>query len=102
MDITATKRAQDQLHQAQAELAYVTRVTTLAELIASIAHEVNQPLAAIVTNGEAGLRFLGRDPPQLDKVRDALKRMIGDGKRASAIVQRIRRSSGRPNRSQFL
>jgi signal transduction histidine kinase len=51
---------------------------------------VNQPLAAIVTNGEAGLRFLGRDPPQLDEVRDALTRMIGDGKRASEIVQRIR------------
>jgi PAS domain S-box-containing protein len=90
MDITAARRAQEQLHQAQAELAYVTRVTTLGELTASIAHEVNQPLAAIVTNGEASVRFLGRDPPQLDEVRDAVKRMIGDGKRASEIVQRIR------------
>jgi len=90
MDITAAKRAQEQLHQAHAELAYVTRVTTLGELTASIAHEVNQPLAAIVTNGEASLRFLGRDPPHLDEVRGAVKRMIGDGKRASEIVQRIR------------
>jgi PAS domain S-box-containing protein len=90
MDITAAKRAQEQLHQAQAELAYVTRVTTLGELTASIAHEVNQPLAAIVTSGDASLRFLNRDPPQLDEVRDAVKRMISDGKRASEIVQRIR------------
>ncbi len=90
MDITAAKRAQEQLHEAHTELAYVTRVTTLGELTASIAHEVNQPLAAIVTNGEASLRFLGRDPPHLDEVRDALRRMIGDGKRASEIVQRIR------------
>jgi signal transduction histidine kinase len=90
MDITAAKRAQEQLHEAHTELAYVTRVTTLGELTASIAHEVNQPLAAIVTNGEASLRFLGRAPPHLDEVRDALRRMIGDGKRASEIVQRIR------------
>jgi PAS domain S-box-containing protein len=90
MDITAAKRAQEQLHQAQAELAYVTRVTTLGELTASIAHEVNQPLAAIVTSGDASLRFLARDPPQLNEVRDAVQRMIRDGKRASEIVQRIR------------
>ena len=90
MDITAAKRAQEQLHQAQAELAYVTRLTTLGELTASIAHEVNQPLAAIVTSGDASLRFLARDPPQLDEVRDAVRRMISDGKRASEIVQRIR------------
>jgi PAS domain S-box-containing protein len=90
MDVTAAKRAQEQLHQAHAELAYVTRVTTLGELTASIAHEVNQPLAAIVTNGEASLRFLGRDPPQLDEVHDAVKRMISKSRRASEIVQRIR------------
>jgi PAS domain S-box-containing protein len=90
MDITAARRAQEQLQQAQAELALVTRVMTLGELTASIAHEVNQPLAAIVTNGDAILRFLNRDPPLLDEVSDATKRMIGDGKRASAIVQRIR------------
>jgi PAS domain S-box-containing protein len=90
MDITAAKRAQEQLHQAQAELAYVTRVTTLGELTASIAHEVNQPLAAIVTSGDASLRFLRQDPPQLDEVQAAVKRMISDGKRASDVVQRIR------------
>jgi signal transduction histidine kinase len=87
-EIARTRR--EQLQQAQAELAHVTRVTTLGELTASIAHEVNQPLAAIITNGETSLRFLGRDPPRIDKVRDALSSMIGDGKRASEIVQRVR------------
>lgn len=90
MDVTAAKRAEEQLHQAQAELAHASRVTTLGELTASIAHEVNQPLAAIATNGEAGLRFLNRDPPRIDEVRDALRSMIDDSKRASEIVQRIR------------
>jgi PAS domain S-box-containing protein len=90
MDVTSAKQAQEQLHQAHAELAYITRMTTLGELAASIAHEVNQPLTAIVTSGDAGLRFLGRDPPQLEEVREALMRMIGDGKRASGIIQRIR------------
>ena len=61
MDVTDAKLAQEALHQAQAELAHVTRVTTLGELTASIAHEVNQPLAAIVTNGEASLRWLASD-----------------------------------------
>jgi PAS domain S-box-containing protein len=90
MDVTSSKQAQEQLHQAQAELAYITRMTTLGELAASIAHEVNQPLTAIVTSGDAGLRFLGRDPPRLDEVREALMRMIGDGKRAGEIIKRIR------------
>jgi PAS domain S-box-containing protein len=90
MDITAARRAQEQLQQAQAELAHVTRVMTLGELTASIAHEVNQPLAAIVTNGDAIVRFLNLDPPLLGEVADAARRMISDGKRASAIVQRIR------------
>ncbi len=90
MDITAVRQAQEQLQQAQAELAYITRVMTLGELTASIAHEVNQPLAAIVTSGDASLRFLARDPPDLDEVRDAVQRMISDGRRASDVVQRIR------------
>jgi C4-dicarboxylate-specific signal transduction histidine kinase len=84
--LALTKR----LQQAQDELAYVTRVTTLGEITASIAHEVNQPLAAIVTSGETSLRFLALDPPELDEVREALTRMISDGKRAGDIVQRIR------------
>ncbi len=78
------------LQKSQDELAYVTRVTSLGELTASIAHEVNQPLSAIVTSGEASLRFLTRDPPDLEEVRSALQRMISDGKRASDVVKRIR------------
>jgi len=90
MDVTAAKLAQEKLQQAQSELAYVSRVTTLGEITASIAHEVNQPLAAITTDGQAGLRFLDHSPPNLDEVRGCLKRMIADGRRAAEIVQHIR------------
>jgi C4-dicarboxylate-specific signal transduction histidine kinase len=90
MDVTETKRAQDQLQQAQANLAHVARVTMLGQLTASIGHEVNQPLASIVTNGEAAIRYLRREPPELGEVRDALTSMIAEGKRASEIVRRIR------------
>jgi two-component system, LuxR family, sensor kinase FixL len=89
-DVTERNRAQEALHQAQAELAHVTRVMTLGELTASIAHEINQPLAAIVTNGQAGLRWLNRDEPQLDEVRTAMERMISDGMRASEVILRLR------------
>ncbi len=90
MDITERNRTQEALQQAQAELAHVTRLTTLGELTASIAHEVNQPLAAIVTNGEACLRWLGYDPPQLGEVRSGLESMISDGVRASEVVWGLR------------
>jgi PAS domain S-box-containing protein len=90
MDITAAKRAQAQLDQAQSELAHVTRVISLGALTASIAHEVNQPLAAIVTNGEACLRWLDHSTPRLDEVRSSVQRMISDGTRAGDVVQRIR------------
>ncbi|MDB5538489.1 MAG: hypothetical protein JWQ89_216, partial [Devosia sp.] len=89
-DVTATKLAEDELAKAQAELLHVTRVTTLGELTASIAHEVNQPLAAIITIGEVSLRLLGGEKPDLDEVREALKAMIGDGRRAGEIIQRLR------------
>src|SRR5262249_11361930 len=65
-------------------------VTTLGELTASIAHEVNQPLAAIVTSGEATLRWLARDPPSLTEAREALGRIIRDSNRASEVVKRLR------------
>ena len=96
-DITERNRTQEALHQAQAELAHVTRVTTMGELTASIAHEVNQPLAAIITHGEASLRWLGQDTPQLDEARDALRRMIADGKRASDVILRLRALSKKAN-----
>src|SRR5207244_2046974 len=85
-DITERKQAEEALLQDQAELAHVTRVTTLGELAASIAHEINQPLAAIVTNGSAGLRWLAGAPPNLEDAREALQCIIDDGQRASAII----------------
>ncbi len=75
MDITERKRAEEALHKAQAELAHVTRVTTMTALTASIAHEVNQPLGAIVTNANAALRWLARQPPELDEARETLERI---------------------------
>jgi PAS domain S-box-containing protein len=90
MDITARKRAQEAVSKAQAELAHVTRVTTVGELTASIAHEINQPLAAIVTNANAGLRWLAGDSPNLEETNQAIHRIIRDGKRAGAIVSRMR------------
>jgi PAS domain S-box-containing protein len=97
MDITAAKQAQDALSKAQAELAHVTRVTSLGELAASIAHEVNQPLSAIVTNGAAGLRWLDRESPLLDEVRSSLESIIGDAKRASEVIHKIRSFSKKTN-----
>jgi PAS domain S-box-containing protein len=90
MDVSDTKRAEEALHQAQTELAHVTRVTTLGELTASIAHEVNQPLAAIVTNGEACLRWLAVTPPDIAEARGAIGRIIRDGNRASEVIRRLR------------
>jgi two-component system sensor kinase FixL len=89
-DITERKQAEEALQKTQTELARVTRVTTLGELTASIAHEVNQPLAAIVTNSNTCLRWLAADPPNLDKTRQALGRIIKDGNRASEVISRIR------------
>ncbi|RXT56393.1 serine/threonine protein kinase [Bosea sp. Tri-44] len=90
MDITARRETEDALHHAQAELAHVTRVATLGEMTASIAHEINQPLAAIVTNGEAGLRWLDRPVPELQEGRASLRSMVDDARRAATVVQRLR------------
>ncbi len=89
-DITESKRAEEALHKAQAELAHVTRVATLGEMTASISHEVNQPLAAVVTNANACLRWLARQSPDLDEARTAVERIIRDGSRASEVIGRIR------------
>ncbi|MFM0155375.1 ATP-binding protein [Paraburkholderia sediminicola] len=89
-DITATRLAEEQLHESQVELAHVARVTALGELSASIAHEVSQPLAAIVTNGDACLRWLDHATPQPEEMQACVQRMIADGRRASEIVRRIR------------
>jgi two-component system sensor kinase FixL len=89
-DITEQKRASEALQEAHAELAHVTRVTMLGEITASIAHEVNQPLAAVVANGSAGLRWLSAEPPNVEEARAAVRRIIDDGNRASGVVGRIR------------
>jgi C4-dicarboxylate-specific signal transduction histidine kinase len=90
MDVTGRKQAEDALHHAQAELAHVTRVMIMGELVASIAHEVNQPLGAIVTNGHACVRLLSQEAPDIDKSREVIGRMINDGVRASEVIKRIR------------
>jgi two-component system sensor kinase FixL len=90
MDITAAKQAEEALQELQASLAHVTRVTALGELTASIAHEVNQPLAAIVTYGDAGLRWLNREVPQLDEVRIAVEQMSDCAKLANEVIARLR------------
>ncbi|QEL26927.1 PAS domain S-box protein (plasmid) [Bosea sp. F3-2] len=90
IDNTERKQAQDALLAAQAELAHAARVATLGELTASIAHEVNQPLMSVVTSGEAGMRWLRREKPDLHEVETAIERIISEGRRASEIVKRIR------------
>jgi C4-dicarboxylate-specific signal transduction histidine kinase len=82
--------ASEALREAQTELAHVNRVTTMGQLTASIAHEVNQPVAAAVTNAHAALRWLGAQPPDLDEARQALAHIIKDGNRAGEIIDRIR------------
>jgi two-component system sensor kinase FixL len=89
-DITAHIRAHEALQQTQAQLAHATRVTTLGELMASIAHEVNQPLAAIAANAAASLRWLDREPPQLDEVRHSIDNIASDSTRANEVIQRLR------------
>src|SRR5437773_4240477 len=84
------KRAEEALHQAREELAHVTRVTTLGELAASIAHEINQPLAAIGADANACLHWLAADRPDLDSVREALAAVVKDGERAGEVITRIR------------
>jgi signal transduction histidine kinase len=96
-DVTERKQAEEELRQkevslreAQTELAHVSRVTTMGELAASIAHELNQPLTGMVTNAKAGLRWLAGDAPNLDEVREAIHRIIRDGNRAGEVISRIR------------
>jgi PAS domain S-box-containing protein len=92
-DITARIRAdhaERALRKAQAELAHVTRVTMLGEMTASIAHEINQPLAAVVANAEACLRWLDRGTPDLDAARSSVAWIVEDGNRASEVIRHIR------------
>jgi PAS domain S-box-containing protein len=90
IDDTERKRAEESLRKSEADLARVARATTLGELTASIAHEVNQPIAAVVTNANACLRWLRGESPNLEKAREASERIIRDGNRASDVIIRIR------------
>ena len=89
-DVTEARVAEQTLGKLRSELAHVTRVTTLGALTASIAHEVNQPLAGIVTNASTCLRMLGTDPPNIEGARDTARRTLRDGERASEVIARLR------------
>jgi PAS domain S-box-containing protein len=89
-DITERKRVSDTLREAQAELAHANRVATMGQLTASIAHEVNQPIAANVINAQAALRWLTAERPDLEEVRQALGRIVENANRAGAVIGRIR------------
>ncbi len=90
-DITAQRAVEDKLDRARTELAHLSRIATMGELTASIAHEVNQPLAAIVANGEAGLRWLGRAEPDLGETRKSIEAVLRNAQRASDVVRRLQR-----------
>lgn len=90
IDMTERKRTEEALHKAQAHLNHMTHLTMMGELAASIAHEVNQPLAAVVTNGNACLRWLDRDPPDFDEAKEAVRRIVRDGIRGADVIARIR------------
>jgi C4-dicarboxylate-specific signal transduction histidine kinase len=93
IDVTERKRAEEErerLRQAQADLARVNRVTTMGELTASLAHEVNQPIAAAVTNANTCLRWLTRDHPNVEEARAAAMRIVKDSTRAAEIISRVR------------
>jgi C4-dicarboxylate-specific signal transduction histidine kinase len=95
----ALRRSRDEMetrvHERQAELARVSRMMTIGEVGVSVSHEVNQPLMAIVLHGDAGLRWLAADPPNLKEVRKSLDRIVEEGTRAGDIVQRIRALSAK-------
>jgi signal transduction histidine kinase/ligand-binding sensor domain-containing protein len=88
--IAERKQAEEALRQAQADLTHASRVSSMGELTASLAHEVKQPIAAAITNANTCLRWLARDKPDLEEARAAASRMVQDGRRASEIVNRVR------------
>jgi PAS domain S-box-containing protein len=90
IDIDDRKRMEDDLRDTQNRLSRASQTATVGELAASIAHEINQPLAAVVTNGHACLRWLTAEPPSLPKAREAAERIVRDGKAAGEVVRRIR------------
>jgi PAS domain S-box-containing protein len=89
-DVTERARSEEALRQTQADLAHISRVTTMGELTASLAHEIKQPIAAAVTDANTCLRWLGRDQPDLAEAREAVSRIIKDASRAADILSRVR------------
>jgi C4-dicarboxylate-specific signal transduction histidine kinase len=89
-DVTERTRSEEALRQAQADLTYANRVSSMGELTASLAHEVKQPIAAAITNADTCLRWLSHDQPDLEKARAAASRTVQDGRRASEIINRVR------------
>jgi signal transduction histidine kinase len=90
MDVSAIRLAERELHKTRSDLAHVTRVISLGELTASIAHEVNQPLGAVMFNAEACMSWLACDPPNMNEAHAALQRIVRDGTRAGEVIRRIR------------
>ncbi|MGD0468904.1 MAG: PAS domain S-box protein [Terriglobales bacterium] len=90
IDVTEQRRAEEQLHQAQAELAHVTRAVTMGELVASLAHEVNQPLTAVITTSNFALRQLASGTPNLQDLQEAIKEIVDDATRISAVISQVR------------
>jgi len=89
-DVTESKIAEEALTRARSELAHMARVTTLSALTASIAHDINQPIAAVITSAGACLRWLNRDQPEVQRARDAAMRIEEDGRRASEIIANLK------------
>jgi PAS domain S-box-containing protein len=89
-DITERKHAEEALRQAQSDLAHISRMTTMGELTASLAHEINQPIAAAITDADTCLRWLTREDPDLDEAREAASRMAKDATRAAEVIGRVR------------
>jgi len=85
----ALRQKEASLREAQTELAHVSRLTTMGEMAASIAHELNQPLAGMVTNANASLRWLARESPNLAEAREAIGRIVRDGTRAGDVIARL-------------
>jgi PAS domain S-box-containing protein len=95
IDLTERKRTEDALRASQAELARVARLTTMGEMVASIAHEINQPLAAIVANAQAAARWLNHDPPDLAETRGLIETIVKNGSRAGNVIRGIRALSSK-------
>ncbi len=102
MDLTERRRTEQALRDAESELARTLRLATVAELAAAIAHEINQPLAAITANGSACLRSLGQHPPMLDNAREAAGCVVADGHRAGEVIARIRALFNKEEPNQLL